>query len=214
MLLPSPGPALVTTSDPHALVRRREQHVGADRLDRLGESRRHVVAEQRSGRRCRSPGPCRGTGAPRCAFSSCGDLIRLSRYSKRNTRPRARTIPEISRQHEIVLTLRQIGARGTSAASTTRMLLVLSSPEMPVSFVRCSRLRRSGDCSRRRAAEHRVLDALAVQAERFGLLRVQRAHQAVFLRERRLVLGLHRLDDLGDLAVELGLLRSERRCGS
>ena len=54
--------------------------------------------------------------------------------------------------------------------------------------------------------EHRVLDPLAVQAEGFGFLRIQGAHQAVFLRKRRLVLGLHRLDDLVDLAVEFGLL--------
>ena len=34
----------------------------------------------------------------------------------------------------------EIGARGTSAGSTTRTLLVRSSLEMPVSFVRCIRL--------------------------------------------------------------------------
>ena len=50
------------------------------------------------------------------------------------------------------------------------------------------------------ALQHAVLDALAVQAERLGLLRFERADQAVLLRQRRLVFGLHRLDDLVDLA--------------
>ena len=59
------------------------------------------------------------------------------------------------------------------------------------------------------ALQHAVLDALAVQAERLGLLRFERADQAALLRQRRLVFALHRLDDLGDLALRAWPRRPE-----
>ena len=135
-LLPSPGPALVTTTM-RALFGRREQHVGPNRPDRLGEVRRDAFGDQRLvlvGNRRHHPEERHA----RRARSSCGDLMRLSRYSKKNTRPTATRRPE-SPASEMSRSRRgRNGDFGTSAASTTRMVLALNSPEMPVSFVRCS----------------------------------------------------------------------------
>jgi len=45
----------------------------------------------------------------------------------------------------------------------------------------------------------------AIEAERFVLLHVERALQALLLAERRLILDVHRFDDLRQLALQLGL---------
>ena len=71
---------------------------------------------------------------------SSGVLIRLSRYSKKNVRPKARKLPAMSASDRFSAFFGDTGVRGRSASSTTLMLLVLSSVLTPVSFARWSRL--------------------------------------------------------------------------
>ena len=82
---------------------------------------------------------------------------------------------------------------------------------MPVSFVRCIRLSKIWRLLVASRCEHAVVDALAVQRQRVGLLLLERVDQALLLRLRRLVVVAQRLDDLGDLALELRLGGLDRR---
>src|SRR6266852_3134643 len=68
---------------------------------------------------------------PRCCLISMGLLIRLSTYSKKKAMHIASMTPPIIPNSRFFGGLGLAGRRGLSAASTTRMLLDLSSPEIP-----------------------------------------------------------------------------------
>ena len=70
---------------------------------------------------------------------SFGVFSRLSRYSTKNTKPSETLRPATSESNTERWRFGAIGTRGTSAASTIRMLVALRSLEMPASFVRCIR---------------------------------------------------------------------------
>ena len=53
--------------------------------------------------------------------------------------------------------------------------------------------------------QHTVVDRLAVHRERFALLCLEGCSQALFLRQCRLILRPHSMDDFCDLAIELDL---------
>jgi hypothetical protein len=104
IVLPSPGPVLVTTRRARALLGRREEHVGPHRAERLREVRRHAVADER-GRPFQFFGFSAGTipsvRQPEVALISSGVLIRLSTYSKKNARPTPPGCPAEERQQQV-----------------------------------------------------------------------------------------------------------------
>ncbi len=136
---------------------------------------------------------------------SSGVLIRLSRYSKKNARPKARKLPADERQRQVQgLPGRHRGSRpfglvddpdvaGLELGADAGLLRALQ--QALVELLRALDV----------ALEHAVIDRLAVHRLRLALLLVERGDQAVLLGERRLVFVAHRLHDLGHLAVQLGL---------
>ncbi len=145
-VLPSPGAVLVTTTvrAPSSA----DEKITAVRTARIASPKPGGRSPVKS--RPSSPtgltftaGTRPRNGRFRACLSSSGVLIRLSRYSKPNTRTSASTSPSAKATDKSRLTLGDDGARGTSAASTIVMLLPLNCPETPVSLVRANRVSKS-----------------------------------------------------------------------
>ena len=210
-VLPSPGPVLVTTSDREPSSRGREQHVGADAR---GTPRRSSRGTPLLMSGCgpatpsrRAPASCRGTAARGARLISSGVLMRLSRYSKKNASPHARTA---SRR-----------TAPSSRLSALRGLTGVARRLGRVDDADVARLQLAGDAGLLRPLHQALVDLLvalhvalehAVVDAPCGSSTAPRpsagssaARQALLLRQRGLVLVAHRLHDLGDLALQLRL---------
>ena len=215
-VLPSPGPVLVTTSD--------RAPSSADENSTLVRMARNASAKF-AGTPSLISGSCQSMSSnerrhhaeerqPEVRLDLVGRLdavVEVLEEERQAAGQRAsrRTAP--SSRFSAVLR-RRPAPRGVSAASTTRMLLVFSSPrdagllralhqavvDLPVAL-------------RRRARARRSRSPLRFSASASPFCCVERGRQALLLRQRRLVFVLDRLDDLGDLALQLRLRPSGSR---
>ena len=180
MLLPSPGPALVTTIVRSPSSADEKSTLVRTVLNRLREVRARSVVGQQRVRRVLAAWHRRNHAEERHAevrlqFLRCLDPVVEVLEEERRGRARASGPQRVRAIDQVAAAFGEIGARGTSAAID----------DADVAGLAARRRSRFPSCAAAGlvdllvaldvALQHAVFDPLAVQAERFALLRVERA---------------------------------------
>jgi hypothetical protein len=199
-VLPSPGPLLVPRATSPSVVD--ENNVGPDRPQRFGELRCDAAIEQRG-----VLADHLGNHAEERQAQMRLDLVRrldpiveILEEERRPARPAIRR--KCPRPHSASSS--DSTAPAQFSLVDDRMLLVLSARDAGLFRALHQRFEDLA-VARGVALERAVVDPLAVERQRVLFLLFERADQALFLRQRRLVIVLERLYALCDLALDARL---------